>query len=94
MYPCLSPAVKFQKLLAVLNKNVRHQARLVLPVSRSLQRPEDGLLVERDDELHVTEDEVRLVGHAGVAAAHPLLVSSQDALQVLDILIFRLLQLK
>ena len=50
--------------------------------------------MERDDELHVTEDEVRLVGHAGVTAGHLLLVAGQDTLQVLDVLVFRLLQLK
>ena len=54
---------------------------------------QENLLVEGDDQFHVAEDEVGLVGHAGVAGGHPVLVAGQNAVQVGQVLVLRLGQL-
>ena len=54
---------------------------------------QENLLVEGDDQLHVAEDEVGLVSHAGVAGGHPVLVPGQDAVKVCQVLVLRLGQL-
>ena len=87
------PAVKFQHLLAVLYKNVRHTAGTVSSCGGGFHLAQENLLVEGEDQLHVPKDEVRLVGHAGLTAGHPLLVASQDALEVLNVLVLRFPQL-
>ena len=59
------PAVKFQHFLAVLNEDVGCVARIVRgPRGGGLQLVEEHLLVEGDDQFHVPEDQVGLVGHA------------------------------
>ena len=54
---------------------------------------QENLLVEGDDELHVAEDEVGLVGHAGVAGGHPVPVAGENTVQVCQVLVLRLGQL-
>ena len=68
-------------------------ARVLSGARGGLQLVQQNLLVEGDDQFHVAEDEVGLVGHAGVAGGHPVLVSGQDALQVCQVLVLRLGQL-
>ena len=65
-------------------------ARSLSGARGSLQLVQENLLVEGDDQLHVAEDEVGLVSHAGVAGGHPVLVAGQNALQVCNVLVLRL----
>ena len=81
------PAVQFQHLLTVLYEDVRHTTRAVARCRGGLHLVQENFLVEGEDQLHVPKDEVRLVGHAGLATGHPLLVPSQDALEVLNVLV-------
>ena len=73
---------------------IGHVARLVRPPTGGLELVQENLLVEGDDDLHVAEDEVSLVSHARVAGGHPVLVSSEDTLQVSYVLVFSLDQLR
>ena len=68
-------------------------ARVLSGERGGLQLVQEHLLVEGDDQLHVAEDEVGLVSHAGVAGGHPVLVPGQDAVQVRQVLVLRLGQL-
>ena len=88
------PAVKFEHFLAVFYKSVGNVARVLSGARGGLQLVQENLLVEGDDDLHVAEDEVSLVSHARVAGGHPVLVSSEDTLQVSYVLVFSLDQLR
>ena len=69
-------------------------ARSLSGARGSLQLVQENLLVEGDDQLHVAEDEVGLVSHAGVAGGHPVLVAGQNTVQVCQVLVLRLGQLR
>ena len=68
-------------------------ARVLSGERGGLQLVQEHLLVEGHDQLHVAEDEVGLVSHAGVAGGHPVLVAGQNAVQVGQVLVLRLGQL-
>ena len=87
------PAVKFEHFLAVFYKSVGNVARVLSGARGGLQLVQENLLVEGDDELHVAEDEVGLVSHAGVAGGHPVPVAGQNTVQVGQVLVLRLGQL-
>lgn len=88
------PAVKFEHFLAVFYKRVGYVARVLSGERGVLQLVEEDLLVEGDDQLHVAEDEVGFVSHAGVAGGHPVLVAGQNTVQVCQVLVLRLGQLR